>query len=267
LSLLDSLPPKRIYDLAEPLNEQTPRSPTHPPFSLALLRRHGDSVSSDGMSSSADVMHLGGHTGTHVDALAHVSVYGRLHGGADAGDAMRGGRFRTHGVDTIAPFFGRGVLLDVPRALGVDALAPGQRITGSDLEAVATVERVAIGEGDAVLVRTGRPLGRFADMDSTEAVEAGVPGLDESAARWLAGKRVVVTGSDTIAYEWLAPGAGFSHLPVHVILLYESAIHIIEVMNLEELAADTVHEFLFVAAPLKISGGTGSPIRPLAVVG
>ena len=75
-----------------------------------------------------------------------------------------------------------------------------------------------------------------------------------------------VTGSDTIAYEHLAPGMGHTRLPVHVILLVESGIHIIEVLDLEELARDGVHEFWFVAAPLKIVGATGSPLRPLAIV-
>jgi kynurenine formamidase len=76
---------------------------------------------------------------------------------------------------------------------------------------------------------------------------------------------VRVTGADTIAYERLAPGAGHSSLPVHTILLVENGIHIVEVMALEELAADRVYEFLFVLVPLKLTGATGSPVRPLAV--
>ncbi|MDQ6691777.1 MAG: cyclase family protein, partial [Candidatus Dormibacteraeota bacterium] len=125
---------------------------------------------------------------------------------------------------------------------------------------------VQVEEGDAVLFRTGWPVGRYEDQDAFVGWPTGVPGPDASAARWLAEHRVRVTGSDTIAYEWLAPGAAHARLPVHVLLLVEAGIHIIEVMDLEELARDRVREFLFVCSPLKLVGATGSPVRPLALV-
>ena len=90
-----------------------------------------------------------------------------------------------------------------------------------------------------------------------------MPGLDATAV--LAADNV--TGADTIVYEWLEAGAGLARLPVHLILLVEHGILIIEVMDLEGLARDRVWTFLFVAAPLKIVGATGSPMRPLALVG
>jgi kynurenine formamidase len=125
---------------------------------------------------------------------------------------------------------------------------------------------VDINEGDAVLFRTGWPVGRYQDEAAYVGWPTGVPGPDETAARWLAERRVHLAGSDTIAFEWLAPGAGHNTLPVHVILLVESGIHIIEVLDLEELARERVYEFLFVASPLKLVGATGSPVRPLALV-
>jgi kynurenine formamidase len=166
----------------------------------------------------------------------------------------------------VAPMVCRGVLLDVPRAHGREVWEAGRPIGAADLAAACAAHGVDVRAGDAVLVRSGWPVGRFEDAAAYVGVESGVPGPDLSAARWLGERGVRVTGADTIAYEWLAPGAGHARLPVHLHLLVERGIHIVEVMNLEELAADGVREFLFVLAPLRIVGATGSPVRPLALV-
>jgi len=263
-SLLDAAAAHRIYDLAEPLSATTPHSPSHPGFTMAMLRRHGDSVREDGGSSAFEMLCLGGHTGTHIDAFCHASIHGRMFGGADI--ATRNGVYPVHGVEAIEPFFCRGVLLDVPAALEQETMYPGQPITAVDLERAASGEGVEIREGDVVLVRTGRPLGRFKDLDDPAAREPGVPGIDASGGHWLAERKIRASGCDTIAYEWLPPGKGVANMPVHTLFLVEKGIYIIEVMQLEELARDRVYEFLFVAAPLKLVGATGSPLRPLAVV-
>jgi kynurenine formamidase len=257
-----------VYDLAEPLTQQTPRHAVQPPFSLALLRRHGDTQRPDGGSTALDTLSMTGHTGTHVDAFCHASHRGMLLGGIDAAADSVGGTHHTHGVETIEPFLCRGVLLDVPRALGREALEPGHAVTAGDLAAAADAQGVALQPGDAVLVRTGRPLETFPDADRPrEAAVAGVPGVDVGGARWLLDHGVRVTGADTLTYEWLAPGDGPIDLPVHTLLLCHAGVHIIELLALEELALDRVYEFLFVATPLSIVGGTGSPLRPLAVLG
>lgn len=256
----------RVFDLAQGLEPATPTSPNHPPFRMALLRRHGDAVRPDGGSGANELFTMGGHTGTHIDALCHVSYSMRLHGGLDAAEASRGGRFQQLGVETIAPMLCRGVLLDVPAALGLSVLEPAQPIEATDLERTCAAQGLEIHPGDAVLVRTGWPVGRYQDNAAYAGWTTGVPGPDESAARWLAQRKVRVTGADTIAYEWLAAGAGHSRLPVHTILLIEHGIHIVEVMALEELARERVYEFLFLLVPLKLVGATGSPVRPLAIV-
>ena len=122
-----------VYDLAQPLAAETPHSPNHPPFRMALMRRHGDMVRADGSSAASELISTGGHTGTHVDALAHVSYMGNLHGGAPADEAQQGGRFSMLGVDTIEPLVCRGVLLDVAGLRGVDVLPGGYGITAEDL--------------------------------------------------------------------------------------------------------------------------------------
>ena len=255
----------RVFDLAHPLEATTPTSPNHPPFRMALMRRHGDAVRADGGSGANELFTMGGHTGTHIDALCHVSYQGLLHGGVDAEAAARGGRFSSLGIETIAPMLCRGVLLDIPALLGVAQLEAAFPVTGEILEECCRRQGVAVEAGDAVLIRSGWPVGRWYDARAYVGHETGVPGPNESAARWLSARGVRVTGADTIAYEWLAAGAGHSRLPAHLHLLVESGIHIIEVMDLEGLAAAAVHEFLFVVAPLKLVGATGSPVRPLAI--
>jgi kynurenine formamidase len=259
-------PKYRIYDLGRPLEAGTPVAPGHPNFRMALLRRHGDVLRPDGSSSANELISTSGHTGTHIDAFAHFSKEGRLQGGHDAYEASRGARFKVLGADAIAPIVTRGVLLDVAAAEGTALLEAGRPITADDIERTCRHHGLEIGAGDAVLFRTGWPVGRYEQEVEYVGWPTGVPGPDETAARWLAERRVHVAGSDTIAFEWLAPGAGHSKLPVHVILLVESGIHIIEVLDLEELAAAGVHEFLFVCSPLKLVGATGSPVRPLALV-
>jgi len=229
------------------------------------MRRHGDVIRPDGGSGANELFTMGGHTGTHIDALCHVSFDMKLHGGLDATETARGGRFRELGVDSIEPMVCRGVLLDVPRTRGLDALPAAYRITADDMEETCRAHGVDVRAGDAVLVRTGWPNGRYVDNVAYAGRASGVPGPDESAAHWLSERGIRVTGADTIAYEWLAPDEGHSRLPVHTILLVNNGIHIVEVMALEELARDRVTEFLFVLAPLRLVGATGSPVRPPAI--
>ncbi len=256
----------QVYDLSQPLAKETPSSPNHPGFKMALMRRHGDSVREDGSSAASEMFVTGGHVGTHVDALAHVSHNGKLHGGVSADEAQCGGRFSSHGIDEMEPMFCRGVLLDVAGLHGTDTLPGGYGITESDLEAATKKVGVEVRRGDVALVRSGWAR-NFRNEGAFIGHESGVPGPDEGAARWLAERGVGATGADTIAYEQLKPGMGHRLLPVHSFLLVERGIHIIEVLNLEEISAKGIYEFLFVLAPLKIVGGTGSPVRPLAVVG
>ncbi len=254
----------RVYDLSQPLEEGIPVSPNHPGFRLALKRRHGDAQRADGSSSANELLMLGGHTGTHIDALCHVSHQGMLHGGVNAFEAQRGGRFAQLGVETIAPILCRGVMLDLPAFMGVEILEPGAPVTANDLEAVAQRQGVQVQAGDAVLVRTG--WGHlWKDPQAFEGESSGTPGPEESAARWLAELGVRLTGGETLAYEQIVAESGHSQLPVHRILLVEAGIHTVESMQLCELAHDKVFEFLFVVAPVKIAGATGMPVRPLAI--
>lgn len=256
----------RTVELGQPLFTGMPCSPNHPGFRMTLQRRHGDMTRPDGGSASNEVIITGGHVGTHIDALAHVSHDGLLHGGVDAAAAQRGGRFGEHGAERIPPLVTRGVLLDVAAVHGVDTLAPGYGVTDTDLAAAAERAGVKPGRGDVAVVRTGWAR-NFDDATRYLGHDTGVPGVTEAGAGWLAARGVVATGTDTTAYEQIPAGAGHRVLPVHRRLLVDGGIYIIEHLNLEEAARRGLTEFLFVLASLRIVGGTGSPVRPVAVVG
>lgn len=252
-----------VFDLSRPYSTGMPQSPNHPAFRHGLDRRHGDRVRSDGGSAAADIITTGCHVGTHVDALAHVSHDGCLHGGIDATEAQTGGRFDQLGIDAMDPYVGRGVLLDVPAAVGVERLDGGVEITTDQLDEAKG--DIGIRPGDVVLIRSG--WGQLWEHgDPYVGSETGVPGVAEAGAHWLAAHQPAAVGADTIAFERIEPGKGHATLPAHRVLLVEEGINIIETLDLEALAASGAREFLLVVAPLKIVGATGAPVRPLAVV-
>ncbi len=255
----------RIVELGHPFFTGMPCSPNHPGFRMSLIRRHGDMVRPDGGSASNEIIVTGGHVGTHVDALSHVSHDGLMHGGVDAAQAQTGGRFSELGAEHTPALLTRGVLLDVAATRGVDVLPPGHGVTADDLAAAADRAGVQVRRGDVALVRTGWAR-HFDDPATYLGQSDGVPGATPDAGQWRADAGVVATGADTTAYEQIRPGAGHSVLPVHRILLVQSGIHIIEHLNLEDASAQGLTEFVFVMAPLRIVGGTGSPVRPFAAV-
>jgi kynurenine formamidase len=258
--LLGLIAKAKIYDLAQPYFVGMPHHPVHPPFLFSLNKKHGDYVAPGGVSSASEALGLGGHLGTHIDALCHFSCGGRLHGGAEANPLQSyGGGLQRLSVDTIAPMLRRGVLLDIAGSQGVAALDQGFIITPEHLDAAAAAQGVEIHAGDVVLLRTG--WARFWDDAARFIAQVQGPGPAEAGARWLSARGVFAAGSDTVAFEYVpAPS-----MPVHVHLLVESGIHIMECLNLEQLAEERVYTFLFVAIPLKIRGATGSPIRPIAL--
>ena len=258
--LLEAIRSRRIYDLAQPYYPGMPHHPNHPPFLFGLSKKHGDYVASNGGSSASEALTLGGHVGTHTDALCHFSCGGKLHGGEEAaGLQSYVGGLERHAVDGIAPIFRRGILLDIAGQSGVEALPADFEIAPEHLEAAAVAAHVQVEPGDVVLLRTG--WARFWGDAARFIAQVHGPGPGEPGARWLSGRGVFAAGSDTVAFEKVPA----SSMPVHVHLLVESGIHIIECLNLEQLAAERCYTFLFTATPLRIRGGTGSPIRPLAI--
>ncbi len=251
---------QRIYDLAQPLAHGIPHHPVHPPYAFTLTKRHGEVMYPDGVSAASELLTFGGHVGTHIDGLGHVSKNLRVHGDHDVTEGQSYTDGISHGsVEHVAPFLAPGYLVDVPRILG-RPLTTDDVVTDRVLE-----DRFGPGwmpaAGSVVLIRTGWDE-HWHDPATFLGAGGVAPGVDLSGARWLSERNLVATGSDTMAYEKL-PSPG---LEVHVHLLVERGIFIMEALNLKDLADDDVGEFFFIAAPLKIRGGTGSPIRPLAIV-
>jgi kynurenine formamidase len=245
-----------MYDLAQPYFTGMPHHPSHPPFLYSLVKSHGEYLGPNGASSASDAIALGSHVGTHIDALCHFSCGGKLHGGQDAADLQSyAGGLRRYSIDTVEPILRRGVLLDIA---GSDPLGDDFEITPRHLDAASA--GVEIRPGDIVLLRTGRA--RYFRDPGKFISQVHGPGPGLAGAKWLSERGIFAAGSDTVAFEKVPDPA----MPVHVHMLVEEGIHIIECLNLEELAQAGVRECLLVAIPLKIEGATGSPVRPIALV-
>lgn len=260
--LKELLKKSKVFDLGQPYFTGMPHHPNQPPFAYTLLKKHGDiTLEKERISFCNDLFTMGGHTGTHLDAKAHVARNNRVTNDIDISDLQdyQNG-LKVMGIDTTPPVVRKGVLLDIPPLLNSEVLPSDFGIGEKEMEEAAEKEGVKIEEGDVVLIRTGW-MKFWDDRRKYLSIEKGVPGVIEGGAKFLAQKRISFTGSDTTAYDKVPP----HHLPCHVILLVENGIQIMEMLNLDELSKNRTYAFLFIALPLKIRGGAGSPIRPIAI--
>lgn len=254
----------QIHDLGRRYELGMPQSPNHPEFRMTMPRRHGDAYRSDRTSAANDLLTMGTHVGTHIDALGHLSWKDEVYGGANAMEIQKGGKLASHGIDEVGPIVARGVMLDIPALLDVERLEGGFEITPEHLDAAVARQDTEIRDGDVVIIRSGWGQ-NWAERDTYQGKGCGVPGVSEAGAYWLSERNVRAAGADTIAFEMLAPGAGHALLPAHRVLLVETGINIIETLALEDFAPHGITEFLFMASPLNLIGATGSPVRPLAI--
>jgi kynurenine formamidase len=258
VSLVEALQNARAYDLEQQRFAGAPVFPAHEPGVILNLHRRHERDATEARTSASAMLVMTEHSGTHIDALCHQAYDGRMHGGVEVtGRVQTSTGFTALGIDTVTPIVTRGVLLDVA---GRGRLPDGYAVTVADLEAAAT--GIELRPGDVVLVRLGSGA-LWADRPAY--LRAG--GISAEASRWLARRRPCAVGADNVA--WDLPNdhdPDLGSLPGHTILIVQEGIHIIESLYLEELAADGVKEFGFVCLPLKLRGGTGSPVRPIALV-
>jgi kynurenine formamidase len=250
---LEGLLGGRVYDLEQPRFQGAPAMPVHEPnFALALHRRH-EPGTGEPRTGASGLLVMAEHSGTHIDALCHQAENLEMYGGVPVDASVQTPEgFTQLGIDTIAPLLARGVLLDCADA--------GHAVTAEDLERAA--EGLEIHPGDVILVRTGTG----ALWEDREAFLAA-GGIDASGSRWCAERQPLAVGADNMVWDVAGeddPELG--SLPGHLLLLVRAGVYIIEALNLEALARDRVREFAFVCLPLKLRGGTGSPVRPLALV-
>ena len=224
----------------------------------------------DALQASADFIGVAFHgmVVSHVDALCHVFVDGKMYNGHPASSVTtRGAR---HGAIDVAfgGIVGRGVLLDIVRHRGVDWLEPGDAVRPEELDAVLASQGVATEPGDILLVHTGRDRRRRA-VGAWEPYHGGLAGLHPECVPWLVDANPSVLGSDGVN-DPLPANAHRWSMPLHQCLLAGMGVHLLDNLRLDALAdacaAAGRHEFQFVVSPLRIAGGTGSPINPLAVL-
>jgi kynurenine formamidase len=239
-----------------------PQRRTHPRYQFTPVRRHGDVTRESGLSTANELIVLCGHTGTHLDALGHASLRGRVHGGKRAADIESHEGLRVLDAGSLAPVVARFVLYDIAFETGGPPLPPGHAITAQYLATVAQKTGLEPGRGEVALVRTGWGA-LWADPSRYEGEQGGIAGLDLSAAEWLAARGVLAVGADNMTVEVEPPDA--RDLPVHGYCLVDRGIHLVENLNLEELARAVVREGLIVLAALRLVGATGAPVRPIAL--
>jgi kynurenine formamidase len=243
-----------LIDLTHDYHPGIPHWPTHPPYAYTLTKLHGEQTAAGGVSSASDLIALGAHNGTHIDALCHFSQHGRLCGGIDVAPLQSyTGGIAVHHAALIPPIACRGVLLDFGE------LPADHEITAAEMERAERNAGVEIQAGDVVLLRTG--WARFWPDPQKYINGMRHPGPGLEAAHWLTARGIIAAGADTPAFERVpAPS-----MPVHVHFLVDKGIYLIENLDLDQLARTSARVFAFIAAPLKLSGATGAPVRAFAL--
>ncbi len=266
-SLSERLQSARIFDLEQPRFFGMPIYPTHKPgYFYALHRRHRDGYQPERhgpRTGASGMLTMMEHTGTHIDALCHQACGLKLFGNLPVEKVETQAGFTQLGIETVPPLLGRGVLLDVSGWKGQTPLPAKSSITAQELQACAAAQKVAVNKGDVLLVRTG-----YGTLWHDEAAYLQAAGIHKSATLWAAGCGVVAVGADNMSWDVpdeRDPDSGAT-LFAHYYLLPQKGIYIMENLNLEELARARCYEFAFIGIPLKFTGATGSPLRPLAVV-
>jgi kynurenine formamidase len=220
----------------------------------------------DGPAVSDDVVRMALQAATHWDALAHVTWRGRMYNGFPVTSIDASGAARC-GIDKVGPVAGRGILLDVARAAGVDRLEPGRPVLPADLDAAEEQAGVRVEPGDIVLLRTGH-LRVFLD-GRREDYPVPCPGASYQTARWFRERDVAAVASDTFVFEVYPYERSDLRLPLHLLHLVEMGLLQGENWNLEELAADCADDgrwaFFLSATPEPFEGALGGPVAPVAV--
>jgi kynurenine formamidase len=215
------------------------------------------------LSYSGDAVSMYTHTGTHLDTLNHFGLHGKIWNQVSADDALGVRGWTKSGADKYPPIVARGVLIDVASYKKVAYLPSSYAITVADLQGALKSQGTTLRPGDVVLTRTG-VMGLWPDPAKYRLADQA--GLSLEAAQWLVEKQqAMLVGADNFGVESFPSKDPENFVPVHSYLQAERGVSLLEALWLEDLAKDQVYEFLFIASPLKLRGGTASPIRPLAI--
>ena len=203
-----------------------------------------------------------GQVGTQFDMFSHQTIGNQFYNCFDNDEIATRNGFTKLGVEKIGMLYTRGVLIDVAALKGVAMLPAGYEITDADLQAALKRQGVSLQSGDAALIHTG--YSKLWNVDNV-TYNKDTPGIGAPAAEWLASQQVMLIGADTFGVE-VAPNPDKNvSLPVHQIALVVNGIFLLENLKLDDLAASGSSEFAFIVQPLKVKGGTGSTVAPVAV--
>ncbi len=279
LAALRGVTQGRAYDLGVTLAKGSFVAPVHASTEVVAYRTpHGlfreglpgfDDPS--GVSFNTSVVILSDHAGTQIDGLCHATFGADHHWYNGFRDEEHGRDFGPEraGAQNIPPIIADGVLIDVPRAKGLEELEPSTAIGPDDLEAALDAQGADVRPGDVVLVRTGamRHWGE-AGTDHERIAGPNTAGLSLAGARWLTEEKgAMLIGADNSTVEVVPPVDGDNASPVHKYLLVDQGVHMGEHHYLEDLSADGVSRFCYIALVPKVRGTTaGFALRPLALV-
>jgi len=213
------------------------------------------------VSYSGSAISMYTHTGTHIDALNHFGLDGKIFNGFDADKDLGDRGWNKTGAETIPPIVARGVLIDVAADQGVEVLPPNFRIGKKEIQSALKSQNITLETGDVVLIRTGK----MVNYKNTEAYLEAPAGLGMTGARYLVEQGAMVIGGDNLSLEAFPSEIEGNYLPVHTYLLAQHGIPIMELINLEKLSQEKVYQFAFIGGSLKLRGADAAPMRPIAI--
>lgn len=235
---------------------------THTPRGTVLDDQPGAGhAGNELVAYSGDAFSMYTHTGTHIDALNHFGYRDRIFNNFTAHEHLGSRHWHVAGADKHPPILARGILLDIAGLLGVDMLEPSYGIGEQDLADALKHQGTELRPGDVVLIRTGR----MQAWPDPQAYLPNGPGINREGAEYLARAGVIMIGADTVGLEQMPSSDPENWQVVHTYLLAEAGVPILEVADLERIAAEKLYEFAFFGACIRLRGATGSPIRPVAM--
>src|SRR5262245_48328187 len=203
-----------------------------------------------------------GQVGTQFDGFAHQTIGNSLNNCFKLDEIATRNGFEKLGIENTGSLITRGVMIDVASLKGMEMLPDNYEITVQDLEQALAKQKLKLQPGDAAIIHTG--WGKLWGRDNARYAKGG-PGIGIAAAEWLAKQDPMLVGADNSSVEVNPNPDPKVSLPIHQIMLVVNGIHLLENVKLDELVSKRIQEFAFIVQPLKIQGGTGSTVAPIAV--
>ena len=250
-----------VVELGRVLTGSIPLSPGRR-FELLTKRTVMSPESNRRGSNEEIVISEIGQVGTQFDGFSHQTIGDSMYNCFKVGETATRTGFSKLGIQQVGALMTRGVLIDIAALKGVEMLPDTYEITAADLQQALRRQSLTLQAGDAVIVHTG--WGRLWGKDNARYSKTS-PGLGSAAGEWLARQDPMLVGADNVGVNVNPNPDPTVSNPIHQIMLVIHGIHLLENMKLDELAAKQAYEFALVVQPLKIQGGTGSTVAPIAV--